>query len=90
MQRRFQIVISHPSGSEAGNTPPLTRVGRFKTLMAGLALVTVALAVLIAALVLGYIIAAVASIVLIVVIAILFAKSSFRRRSTAIGPLRRG
>jgi len=90
MNRRFQIVLSHPSGSEAGKAAPLTRFERFKTLMAGLALVTVALAILIAALILGYIIAAVASIVVIVVIAVLFVKSLFRRRSTAAGPLRRG
>jgi hypothetical protein len=87
MNRRFQIVISHPSRSEAAT--PLTRFGRFKTLMVGLALVTVALAVLIAALILGYIISAVASIIVIVVIAVLFVKSLFRRKRTAAGPLRR-
>ena len=89
MNRRFQIVISQPSGSEAGNAAPSTRFGRFKTVMVGLALVTVALAVLIAALILGYIIAAGASIVVIVVIAVLFVKSLFRRKRTAAGPLRR-
>jgi hypothetical protein len=90
VKRRFQIVITQPSRSEAGNGAPLTRFGRFKTLLAGLALVTVALAVLIAALILGYIIAALASIVVIGVIAVLFVNSLFRRRRTVMNPLRRG
>jgi hypothetical protein len=78
VNRRFQIVIASP-GNDTSNT--LTRFGRFKKLLAGLAVITAALAVLIAALILGYMIAVLLSIVFIFVIATLFVKSFFRRRT---------
>ncbi len=88
VNRRFQIVIASPRANEAGNTYRLTRFARFKNLLAGLALITLALGVLFAALILGYLIAAILSIVVIVVIAVLFVKSFFRRRADR-GALRR-
>lgn len=83
MNHRFQIVVAKASRSEAGHTTPLSPFGRFKTLLAGFALAIVALSVLVASVVLGYIIAVILSLFVIVVIAVFLLKALFRRRRTA-------
>lgn len=90
MKRRFQIVIASPARGETANSYRLTRFGRVKNILAGIAVITVALAVLAAALILGYIIAAVLAIIVIVVIAVLALKSLFRRRVTHPDEIARG
>jgi hypothetical protein len=83
VNRRFHIVIAQGRPSEAGNTARVKPLGRFKTLMAGFALVTLALAVLVAGIILGYIMAVILSLIVIVVIAVVFVKALFRRRRAA-------
>jgi len=74
---RFQIVLSSRSG--AGQPPvPLSLWSRFRLLFAGLAIVTIAVAVLLLALFLGSILAAVLWVCLVLVIAAVILKATWR------------
>jgi Na+/citrate or Na+/malate symporter len=75
MHRRFQIVIAPPAARNTpGGADRLTRLGRFKTLLMGIGLAIVALAVLIAALILGYVLAAVFCVIVILAVAASFVR----------------
>jgi hypothetical protein len=76
---RFQIVIAPTRRSDTDNNARASRFGRLKAILAGFTLIVFALAALIAALVLGYIIAAILSLTFIVIIAVLLVKSVLRR-----------
>ena len=78
MRSRFQIILSN---RQVAGTPiqPVSFWSRIKRFWAGLALATVAIAVLIAALILGSVIAIVLAILLMIGIAIVIAKAALVR-----------
>ena len=80
INRRFQIAISHHTASDtAGAGAPLSRWGRFKTLLASLVFAIAAIAVVIVAFIFGYAIAAVVCVVIVIVIAFVLIKSVLQR-----------
>lgn len=80
MNRRMQIVISsrRPVGP-AGISQPLTFWQRFKLLIIGIAMAIAAVAILVAALIFGSILAAALWIALVAVIVFIIIKTMFRR-----------
>lgn len=80
MKSRLQIVIAGRAGeNDPAASSRLTRFGRFKRLLAGLALAAIIITLLIVAVILGYIIAAVLCAVIVIALAVLLVKSTFHR-----------
>ena len=80
MRPRFHIVVSSKQvrGSPS-QASPLSFWGRFKLLLAGLTLAVLAVAVLIAAFILGSVIAAVLAVLLVIAIAAVIVKTALMR-----------
>jgi len=81
---RFQIVVSSPSrstlpGTLPGESVPLGLLGRLKLALGGILLASLAVGVLILALILGSIIAAALWILLVLVTVVLVFKAAVRR-----------
>jgi len=76
MRGRFQIVLSNRFGPDQPPLP-LSLWRRFRLFFAGLAIVTVAVAVLLLALILGSILAAVLWVCLVLVIAAVILKATW-------------
>ena len=79
MKSRFQIVISNRESSASQASAPLGFWTRFKILFLGLALTVVALAILIAALLLGWFFAAVLGFVVVIAVAIAILRTTLAR-----------